>query len=158
MYSLHIDYPDLAEEERIATITTTNEVATVQPIFSKEELLEMQTLVREIPVSPHVVRYAVTLARSTRPASASATPKVRQYVEWGAGPRAAQYLVLGAKALAVMQGKPTPTGADVRELARLVLRHRVMVNYAAVADGVRSADLVEDVVRNVPEPDYAAAF
>ena len=158
MYSLHIDYPDLAEEERIATSTTTNEVLTVNPIFSKADLLEMQTLVREIPVSPHVVRYAVTLARATRPAAASATPKVRQYVEWGAGPRASQYLILGAKALAVIQGKPTPTGADVRELARLVLRHRVLVNYAAVADGIRSTDLVEDVLKNVPEPDYAAAF
>ncbi|MFI5384577.1 MAG: AAA family ATPase [Fimbriimonadales bacterium] len=155
MYCLHVGYPSPAEEEQIAITTTTNELPEVKPVLAKEDLMEMQRLVREIPISPHVVKYAVSLARASRPESAEATPLIKKYAQWGAGPRAAQYLLLGAKALAVTQGKPTPTANDVRALAPLVLRHRIIPNYAAVADDIGAAQLVEDLVRNVREPAYA---
>ncbi len=154
MYSLSVDYPRPEEEERIAATTTTDESVTVQPVFSREELLEVQRLVRQIPVSPHVVKYAVTLARASRPLSPDATPMIRKYAQWGAGPRASQYLLLGAKALAVMQGKPTPTANDVRQVAPLVLQHRIIPNYAAVADDVTAARLVDDLLQGVREPAY----
>ena len=157
MYCLHVDYPTAEQEELIATTTTTNAVHEVKAVFSKEDLLEMQHLVREIPVSRHVAKYAVLLARASRPDNVSATPMIKQYAQWGAGPRAAQYLLLGAKALAVIEGKPTPTARDIRTLAPLVLRHRIIPNYAAVADGVSSADLVNDLLLNVREPAYASA-
>jgi MoxR-like ATPase len=156
MYSLYVEYPQPDEEERIAATTTTDETAVVRPVFSREELLEVQHLVRQIPVSPHVVKYAVTLARASRPSSPDAPPMVRKYVQWGAGPRASQYLLLGAKALAVMQGKPTPTANDVRQVASLVLQHRIIPNYAAIADDITAARLVDDLLQEVREPAYEA--
>lgn len=154
MYSLHVGYPSAQEEERIAAETTTNETAAVQAVFDREELLQVQRLVREIPVSPHVVTYAVALARASRPGAPESTPQVRKYAQWGAGPRASQYLLLGAKALAVLQGKPTPTANDVRQVAPLVLQHRIIPNYAAVADDITAAHLVQDVLQGVREPAY----
>jgi MoxR-like ATPase len=156
MYALYVDYPGADDEEQIAVSTTTDEVLTPRPIFSREELLQFQHLVREIPVSPHVVKYAVSLARASRPAAAEATGLIKKYAQWGAGPRASQYLLLGAKALAVMQGKATPTANDIRQIAPLVLQHRIILNYAAVADDITSADLVKDLLQNVREPAYAA--
>ncbi len=155
MYSLYIDYPTAEEEEAIAESTTTNEVPEAGTVFTKEELLNAQRLVREIPVSPHVVKYAVSLARASRPGSPEAPSMIKKYSQWGAGPRAAQYLLLGGKAFAVMQGKPTPTAADLRQIAPLVLRHRIIPNYAAVADGITAAHLVQDLLHNVREPAYA---
>jgi MoxR-like ATPase len=154
MYSLYVDYPSAEEEEAVAATTTTNEMAAVEPVFSRVELLEVQRLVRQIPVSPHVVKYAVALARASRPNAAEATPLVKKYAQWGAGPRASQYLLLGAKALAVMQGKPTPSAADVRQVAPHVMQHRVIPNYAAVADDVGAPQLVNDLLANVREPAY----
>jgi MoxR-like ATPase len=156
MYALNVGYPSAEDEERIAASTTTDEVAVPKPIFSRDELMQFQHLVRTIPVSPHVVKYAVSLARASRPDSAEATPLIKKYAQWGAGPRASQYLLLGAKALAVLQGKPTPTAADVRRIAPLVLRHRVIVNYAAVADDITPGDLVNELLSAVREPAYAA--
>lgn len=157
MYALNVGYPTVDEEERIAATTTTDDSPTPRAIFTREELLQFQHLVRSIPVSPHVVKYAVALARSSRPDSAEASPLVKQYAQWGAGPRASQYLLLGAKALAVLRGKPTPTANDVREIAPLVLRHRIIVNYAAVADDITSRDLVNDLLKSVREPAYASS-
>lgn len=156
MYALHVGYPSVAEEERIASTTTTDETATPKAVFSREELLQFQHLVRQIPVSPHVVKYAVSLARASRPDMPEATPLTKKYAQWGAGPRASQYLLLGAKALAVIQGKATPTANDVRQIAPLVLRHRIIVNYAAVADDITPADLVAELLEKVGEPAYAS--
>jgi len=156
MYALNVGYPSAEDEERIAASTTTDEVAVPKPIFSRDELLQFQHLVRTIPVSPHVVKYAVSLARASRPDSPEATPLIKKYAQWGAGPRASQYLLLGAKALAVLQGKPTPTAGDIRQIAPLVLRHRIIVNYAAIADDITPADLVNELLSAVREPAYAA--
>jgi MoxR-like ATPase len=102
-----------------------------------------------------VVKYAVMLARATRPNEAEASPQIRKYAQWGAGPRAAQYLILGAKAMAAIEGRPTPSCNDIRRLAPLVLRHRIIPNYAAVADDVGTKALVQDIVGHVREPSYA---
>ena len=154
MYSLNVDYPSAQEEVRIATETTTDAVAELKTVFSREELLQLQHYVRQVPVSPHVANYAVALARATRPNASEATPQVKKYAQWGAGPSASQYRLLGAKARAVMQGKVTPTARDVREVAPLVLEHRIIPNYAAVADGMTARMLVQDVLSNVKEPQY----
>ena len=138
----------------MAALTTTADLPPVERVFSKAELLEVQHLVRQVPVSPHVVSYAVALARATRPHAPEGTAMMRQYAQWGAGPRASQYLLLGAKALAVMEGKPTASANDVRQVAPHVLRHRVIPNYAAVADDITAAHLVEDLLRQVKEPAY----
>lgn len=155
MFCLHVGYPSSDQEERIATSTTTNKSAEATPAVTKEELVEVQNFVRDIPVSPHVVKYAVSLARASRPDGPEASPLIRKYAQWGAGPRAAQYLILGAKALAATDGRPAPSTNDVRKLAPLVLRHRIIPNYAAVADNVGSPQLVEDLLKHVREPSYA---
>lgn len=157
MFSLNVGYPSAQEEEEIATFTTMNDVPQVQPVFSKDELLQLQHLVRLVPVSPHVTSYAVSLVRATRPNTSEAAPLIKKYAQWGAGPRASQYLLLGAKARAILQGKSAATANDVREIAPLVLQHRIIPNYAAVADDVSAFDLVQDVLKNVREPDYAPA-
>ena len=156
MYSLNVSYPSAIEEERIASTTTTDDSVEVKPVFTRDELLEVQHLVRQVPVSEHVVKYAVSLARASRPDSPDATTLVKKYVQWGAGPRASQYLILGAKAVAVMQGKSTPTASDVRLVAPLVLQHRIIPNYAAVADEVSQAGIVQDLLDKIKEPAYAS--
>jgi MoxR-like ATPase len=155
MFSLTLDYPGRQDEERIVVETTADAIPDVQHVFTKQELIEMQRLVRTVPVSPHVVSYAVGLARASRPQDPEATPLVKRYVEWGAGPRASQYLVLGAKARAVLSGRAAPSTADIRAVAHQVLNHRIIPNYAGVADGITAHALVEEIVQQVREPSYA---
>ncbi|MCS6776494.1 MAG: MoxR family ATPase [Chloroherpetonaceae bacterium] len=155
MFSLNLSYPTREQEEQIVSVTTTDASASVCPVFTKEQLLALQQMVRQVPASPHVISYAVALARASRPQEPGAPPTVRKYVEWGAGPRASQYLVLGAKARAVLSGKPVPTASDVRAVAAPVLNHRIIRNYAAVADGITPEWIVHELLQHVPEPDYA---
>jgi MoxR-like ATPase len=136
MFELRVGYPSRDEEEQIVSATTGDTEAAVRPVLTAEQLMELQHLVRRVPAPPTVVRYAVQLARSTRPDSAEATPEVKKYVSWGAGPRASQYLVLGAKARAAMDGRPVPDLDDVRSVALAVLRHRVVVNFQGEAEGI----------------------
>jgi MoxR-like ATPase len=138
MLEIAVRYPSRAEEERIVETTTGDDVPSVQAVLRADELLEIQHLVRRIPAPGPIVRAAVALARMTRP-DADAPPFIREYVSWGAGPRASQYLVLGAKALAALDGRPMADLDDVRAVAPSVLRHRIVVNFAAEAAG-RSAD------------------
>ncbi|HET7631941.1 MAG TPA: AAA family ATPase [Gemmatimonadaceae bacterium] len=141
MFQLRVGYPSREEEERIVAATTGDVEVDIQPLLSAQRLLELQHLVRRLPAPPTVVSYAVKLARATRPEDADATPMVRKYVSWGAGPRASQYLVLGAKARAAMDGRPMPDLEDVDAIALRVLEHRVVLNFQADAEGV-SADQV----------------
>jgi MoxR-like ATPase len=115
-------------------------------VLDAESVLAMQALVRRIPVSRSLIRAAVSLARMTRPADADAPPFIREYVDWGAGPRASQYLVLGAKARAAMAGRPLADLDDVRSVAPAVLRHRIVTNFAAEAADRTSEDLVRELV------------
>ena len=136
MYELRIGYPTRAEEEAIVASTTGVARGEVRPVVSAAQLRELMGLVRRLPAPPSVVSHAVALARATRPGEADAAPAVRKYVSFGAGPRAGQYLVLGAKARAAMDGRAVPDLEDVDAVAFSVLRHRVVLNFQAEADGV----------------------
>jgi len=155
MFSIDVTYPAREEEERIAVNTTSGAEPELTIVLTRQELLRVQEVVRAAPVSPHVARYAVGLARASRPADPDATAMVRRYVEWGAGPRASQYLLLGAKARAILSGRPSPSVGDVRAVAPRVLLHRVLCNYTAAADGVGPADVVSDLLTHVREPTHA---
>jgi MoxR-like ATPase len=143
MFELRVGYPSRDEEERIVTSTTSDVHAETTPVLGAAKLAELQRLVRRLPAPPTVVKYAVRLARSTRPDDADATPQVKRYVSWGAGPRASQYLILGAKARAALDGRPVPDLDDVRAVALPVLRHRLVLNFQAEADGVGVEQLLD---------------
>ena len=146
MLELRLGYPSRTEEETIVTQTTGMRLATVTPVLDATSLAAMQSLVRRIPVSQSLIAAAVLLARMTRPHEAEAPAMIREYVEWGAGPRASQYLVLGAKARAAMDGRPQADLDDIRSVATAVLRHRVMTNFAAEAADRSSEDVVTELV------------
>jgi MoxR-like ATPase len=142
MMQLIVDYPTREEEERIVTATTGDLAVDIRPMLDSDQLLDLQHLVRRLPAPPSVVSYAVRLARSTRPNADEATPLVKKYVSWGAGPRASQYLILGAKARAAMDGRAVPDLEDVNAMAVPVLSHRVVVNFQAEAEGMSAERLV----------------
>ncbi len=136
MYELRIGYPSVAEEEAIVSTTTGTQNNVVKAVLTAAEVREMQQLVRRLPAPPSLVTYAVGLARATRPGEPGASDAVRKYVSFGAGPRAGQYLVLGAKARAAMDGRSVPDFEDVDAIAFSVLRHRVVLNFQAEAEGM----------------------
>jgi len=136
MFELRVGYPSRDEEERIVSTTTGDTEASIVRVLPADQLVALQHLVRRLPAPPTVVKYAVALARSTRPDDPEATPDVKRFVSWGAGPRASQYLVLGAKARAAMDGRSVPDLDDVRSVALAVLRHRVVVNFQGEAEGI----------------------
>jgi MoxR-like ATPase len=148
MLELRIGYPTREEEERVAQQTTGAEEPTVAAVIGAEELSELQKLVRRVPAPPSLVSYAVRLARATRPEDADAPEMTKRYVSWGAGPRASQYLVLGAKARAAMSGRGVPNFDDVRAVAPSVLRHRLVTSFQAEADGRTGNDLVEELIQS----------
>ena len=148
MFNVRVDYPSQAEEEQIVSSTTSSYVPQLERVLDGHAIIELQKLVRRVPVTEHVVRYAVRLARATRGGD-DAPPFVRQWVSWGAGPRASQYLVLGAKTRAVLHGRFAPGIEDVRAVAPSVLRHRVVTNFTAEAEGVKPDRIVADLVAGV---------
>jgi len=154
MFSLTLDYPAKSEEAEIVRRTTMQEPVRLSPVATREEILQVQRFVLMAPVSDHVIDYAVDLASATRPQLPDAPALVRELVEWGAGPRASQYLILGAKALALLNGKLTPETQDVREVAEAVLQHRVITNYRATGAGKKARDVVESLLKTVKEKSY----
>jgi MoxR-like ATPase len=142
MVQLTVGYPTREEEERIVTETTSDRTFDVKPVLTATQLSELLHLVRRLPAAPSIVSYAVKLARSTRPDSPEASPMVKKYVSWGAGPRASQYLILGAKARAAMDGRAMPDLEDVHAMAAPVLGHRVVLNFQAEAEGISSQSLI----------------
>ena len=146
MLELRVGYPSRAEEEAIVEQTTGARRVKLTPVLDAAELHAMQQLVRRVPVSRGLIASAVALARMTRPVDAEAPALVKEYVEWGAGPRASQYLVLGAKARAAMAGRPMADLDDVKAVASFVLRHRVVTNFAAEAANRTSDDLIRELV------------
>jgi MoxR-like ATPase len=154
MFSLWMDYPSVQEEEDIVQATTATLDQTVEQVFSREQMVEFQDLVRRVPASPHVVSYAVAISRATRPLSATAGDMAKKYVEWGAGPRASQYMVLAGKALAVLDGEPAVSAKHIRQAATFVLRHRVLPNFNATGEGITAQQIVENVLNEIKEPDY----
>ncbi len=146
MLEVRVGYPTRSEEEEIVEQTTGSATPGIAPVLDAGELRAMQALVRRIPVSRGLIQAAVSLARMTRPSDDDAPAVVREYVEWGAGPRASQYLVLGAKARAAMDGRPMADFEDIETVASSVLRHRVMTNFAAEAADRTSEDLIRELV------------
>ena len=147
MMQLTVGYPSREEEERIVAETTTDTDVHVTPVLTAAQLSELLHLVRRLPAAPSVVSYAVKLARSTRPHEPEAPANVKKYVSWGAGPRASQYLILGAKARAAMDGRAMPDLEDVAAMALPVLSHRVVVNFQAEAEGVTAGSLIEPLTK-----------
>ncbi len=156
MFSLWMDYPSKDDEMQIVSQAPHRQTPDIQPVFDRQALLDSSRVIPQMPVSQHVVDYAVSLIRATRPDEPGAPDPTRQYIAWGAGPRGGQYLVLGAKALAAIEGQPTPSCDHIRQVALPVLRHRVILNYAATGDGITPADLISQLIEAVPEPDYRA--
>lgn len=146
MFNVWVDYPSYQEEVQIVKTTTTPQQINVQKVLSKEEILYFQKLVREVPVADNVIEYAVKLVHKTRINSGIAPDFVKKYVSWGAGPRASQYLIIGAKANALINGKFSPDIEDVQAVAHPILRHRVILNFTAEADGITISDIVKKLL------------
>ncbi|HOT95596.1 MAG TPA: AAA family ATPase [bacterium] len=146
MFNLWVDYPQEEEEEQIVRATTSAYQADLRVVLKAADIIALQDLVRRVPVAENVIHYAVRLARSTRPGSAHAPAFIREWITWGAGPRASQYLILGAKTRAILHGRPTPDIADVRALAKPVLRHRLVANFNAEAEGVTTSQIIDRLI------------
>jgi MoxR-like ATPase len=149
MFSIQVDYPSEAEEVAIVERTTTGQQPSISPVLERETLLSLIDLVRRLPTSGDVHRYAVRLARATRPGQSS-VDAVNQMVSWGAGPRASQYLALGAKVRAALHGHEVPSVDDVKAVAHAVLAHRVVLNFQAEAAGLNSTAVIDAVLSEVP--------
>ncbi|HEU5260567.1 MAG TPA: MoxR family ATPase [Gemmatimonadales bacterium] len=147
MFELRVAYPSKEEEETIVEATTGDLSATIAPVLTAEDVLALQHLVRRIPVTKPLVRAAVTLVRMTRPPDPEAPQLMKEFVAWGAGPRASQYLILGAKARAALDGRPMPDYDDLRAVAPTVLTHRLVINFAAEAAGRTAPDIVDELVK-----------
>ncbi|MBK6488105.1 MAG: MoxR family ATPase [Gemmatimonadetes bacterium] len=147
MFELNVGYPSFEEEERIVMATTGAVDVEIEPVLRGDEVLALQRLVRRMPTPPSIVKFAVGLARSTRPSEPNVLPDIKKYVSYGTGPRASQYLVLGAKARAAMDGRPVPDLDDVRSIAMTVLRHRLVMNFQSEAEGM-GADRIVGLVLN----------
>ncbi|MBK9718507.1 MAG: AAA family ATPase [Saprospiraceae bacterium] len=146
MFNIPLDYPSYSEELDVVRQTTTNQDVVLRNILNAEQILTFQKVIRKIPVADNVLEYAVGLVSRTRPNTERATKEVNQYVSWGAGPRASQNLVLGAKCYGALRGKYSPDIEDVQAIAGLVLRHRVVVNYKAEADGLNVDKLIKTLM------------
>lgn len=151
MFNLKIDYPSNHDEVAIVRETTAKKAQTLNSIMSRSEIAMYQDLVRRVPVAENVLNYAVKLVRSTRPTETSSPDFIQQSVDWGAGPRASQYLVLGAKAKAILDGRPSPNISDIRSLALPILRHRVLPNFNAEAEGLKIEDILIQLLNEIPE-------
>src|SRR6266540_2750164 len=147
MFELRVDYPSQDEEEAIVAATTSDSTADVSAVLTSDDVLSMQHLVRRIPVSEALVKAAVTLVRMTRPPEAASLPFIKEYISWGAGPRASQYLILGAKARAALDGRPMADEDDLRAVAPTVLTHRIVINFAAEAAGRTAPDIIAQLLK-----------
>jgi MoxR-like ATPase len=145
MFNVTLGYPTFAEELQVVKNTTSTKVVELNKIISAREIIEFQQLVRNIPVSDHVLEYAVRMVSKTRPQGELATPQVKRLLNWGAGPRASQFLVLGAKCHAVISGKYSPDIEDVQAVAKPILRHRIVRSYHAEAEGLSTDDIIEQL-------------
>ncbi len=152
MFNVVVDYPTLDEEERILEATTSGEKVDVRKVLSARSILYLQKQISQIVASPLIISYVARLVRATRPADGAAPDFVKKLVDWGAGPRAGQYLIAGAKAAAAMDGRPNISIADVRKVAVPVLRHRVSTNFQAQAEGMAPEDIIRKLIETVPEP------
>ena len=145
MFSINLDYPSFAEEVQVVKSTTSDLKQTINPLFTAQEITDFQHLIRRIPVADNVIEYAVTLVSKTRPTNELATDYIKNYIDWGAGPRASQNLILAAKAHAAFNGKFSPDIEDVKAVAIGILRHRVVKNYKADAEGITIEQIIKQL-------------
>ncbi len=146
MFKIFIDYPTYEEEKKIVRKTTSAKKEDVKPILSAEKIVEIQKAILEIPVSEHVVDYAVKLVRATRPNEDNSNEFIKKMVSWGAGPRASLYLILASKTRAALYNRLTPSVNDVKEVAEIVLQHRILTSFAANAEGLQSKDIIKKIL------------
>ncbi|MDD3011184.1 MAG: MoxR family ATPase, partial [Bacteroidales bacterium] len=149
MFNIWLDYPSFNEEVMVVKKTTTGTPPDPEIILSREEILFFQELIRRIPVADNVYDYAVKLSARTRPGTASAHPWANEYLSWGAGPRASQYLIIGAKCHAAIHGKYSPDIENIRAVATSILRHRIVKNYKAEAEGIRIEEIVAELTKGM---------
>jgi MoxR-like ATPase len=149
MFNVKIGYPTQAEELEIVRRTTAGAIAEPQQVVSQQEILDLQEVVRRVPISDHLINYAMRMSRCTRGTEKDAAAFLKETVAWGAGPRATQYLVLGAKARAALNGRPGVSEEDIRSVAKPVLRHRMLLNFAAEAEGITTDHLVDRILTSV---------
>ena len=145
MFSINLDYPSFQEEVDVVKATTGDHKATVNPLFTAQEIIDFQQLIRRIPVADNVIEYAVKIVGKTRPKSSEASNLVKEFVDWGAGPRASQNLILAAKTHAATRGKYSPDIEDVQAVATGILRHRLIRNYKAEAEGISIEQIIKDL-------------
>jgi MoxR-like ATPase len=150
MFKIFVNYPNFGEEFEIARRTTTVMTDHIVPVLTGEEIIELQKLVREVPVTDHVIRYALSLVRQTRVGEPGIPDFVTEQVSWGAGPRAVQFLILGGKARALLHGRTHVSTEDIQALAKPVLRHRLVVNFAAESDGIGPDNVIDRLVEITP--------
>jgi len=150
MFKVFVNYPNFQDEFEVARRTTTTMTDAIEPVLSAAEILDLQRLVREVPVTDHVIRYALSLVRQTRVGHPGLPDFVNEMVSWGAGPRAVQYLILGGKARALLHGRTHVSTEDIQALAKPVLRHRLVVNFAAESDGVTTNDIIDRLIALTP--------
>ncbi|MCE9548692.1 MAG: MoxR family ATPase [Planctomycetia bacterium] len=151
MFKVYVRYPNFNEEFEIARRTTATQVDRIEPVLSAGEIVQLQRLVREVPVSDHVVRYTLSLVRQTRVGETGVPEFVADQVRWGAGPRAVQFLILGGKARALLHGRTHVSTEDIQALAKPVLRHRLLMNFAAESEGVTPDDVIQRLLAETPE-------
>jgi len=149
MFNLRLDYPSFDEEKTIVSQTTAIETHSIESVLTKDQILDLQRLVREVPVPNNVLDSAVRLVNFTRPNTKMSDEFVNRYLSWGAGPRASQYLIIGGKARALSQGRVNVTEEDIRALAIPVLRHRIVTNYAAEAEGLDTVDVINKLLEKL---------
>ena len=154
MFNIYVDYPKAEEEIEIVLSTTSALEPQLDIIMSGADILRLQEIIRKVPAAEHVVKYAVELVRSTRPNDGTCPDSIKNWISWGAGPRASQYLVLGAKARAVMYGHYHISCEDIRAVSKPVLRHRILTSFNAEADGIDSLHIIDELLKivKVPEP------
>jgi MoxR-like ATPase len=153
MFNIKVDYPSPEEEEQILAATTRGEKPEIRKVLSARAILNLQKLVGSVAVSEYIVKYVASLVRATRPKDISAPQFVRELVDWGAGPRAGQFLIHGGKALAAMDGRFTVAIEDVQKVAVPVLRHRISTNFQAQAEGLTPEDLIARLMHDIPVPE-----
>ncbi len=146
MFSINLDYPSFQEEVEVVKSTTSSTLATASPVFSAEDILEIQSLIRKVPVADNVIEYAVRLVGNTRPKNPKAPEMVQKYLDWGAGPRASQNLILAAKAHAAINGKYSPDIEDVKAVAIPILSHRIVKNYKAEAENITVSHIINSLL------------
>jgi MoxR-like ATPase len=157
MFMVKVDYPSMDEEREIMRRTTEGQEAELKPVLEKDDILQLQKIVRRVPIADHVLDYALRLTRTTRITDPSAPGWIKEWLQWGAGPRASQFLVLGAKAHAVLHGRLHVSAEDVRAVAHPVLRHRIIPSFSAEAEGITSDTVIDRLVDEV-RPNESAAL